>query len=416
MVEKNDVSLETQDSVDVKRNVPILRFPKFKEKWKTLILDDVIKEFVNGQTPSRNHDEYWKGNIPWLSSGELNYGFINDSIEKITEKGQKSANLRILPRNTFLIAIFGLEATGTRGSCGILNIPSTISQACMALIPYEEKLKMNFLYYWYNKVGDLYGVKYTQGTKQQNFNIELLKKLSITLPSNLEEQEKIANFLSLIDKKIEFLEKTLVLYQKYGKSIKNNYFDNLETDTCTKFKEIIKKGKAGGTPKSTNKEFYGGKIPFLSINDMTKQGKYIKNTEKSITEKGLDNSSAWIVPKGSLLYSIYASIGFVSINTIDLSTSQAIYGIILKENINQDFIYHYLQDFKRHIHKYIETGTQGNLNSKIVQNLEIKLPSLKEQNYYSIFFNNLDYKTEVIQKSIDELREYKKGLLQKMFI
>ena len=230
--------------------------------------------------------------------------------------------------------------------------------------------------------------------------------------------EKIKTNLYLKIEKLlkKLLEKKLVLYQKHEKFIKNDYFDNLQTENIIKFKEIIKKGKAGGTPKSTNKEYYGGEIPFLSINDMTSQGKYITKTEKSITEKGLDNSSAWIVPKNSLLYSIYASIGFVSINKIDLTTSQAIYGIILKENVNQDFVYHYLKDFKRYIHKYIETGTQGNLNSKIVQNIEIKLPFSEEQNYYSNLFNILDYKIEVAETEIHKLKIFKKGLLQKMFV
>ena len=149
---------------------------------------------------------------------------------------------------------------------------------------------------------------------------------------------------------------------------------------------------------------------------MTSQGKFITETEKSITKKGLDNSSAWIVPKNSLLYSIYASIGFVSINKIDLSTSQAIYGVKLKETVNQDFIYHYLKNFRRFIHKYIETGTQGNLNAKIVQNIDIKLPSLEEQIYYSDLFNILDYKIEVAKKEINKIKEFKKGLLQQMFI
>ena len=253
------------------------------------------------------------------------------------------------------------------------------------------------------------------GTSYPAINSNDLKKIKVKIP-NLTIQNQIAKILIVIDKKIELLEKKLVLYQKHNNFIKNHYFDNLQGEKVLKFKEIIKKGKAGGTPKSTIKEYYDGPIPFLSINDMTSQGKFITETEKSITKKGLDNSSAWIVPKNSLLYSIYASIGFVSINKIDLSTSQAIYGIILKETVNQDFIYHYLKNFRRFIHKYIETGTQGNLNSKIVQNIEIKLPSLEEQIYYSNLFNKLDNKIGVAEKEIDKIKEFKKGLLQRMFI
>ena len=77
---------------------------------------------------------------------------------------------------------------------------------------------------------------------------------------------------------------------------------------------LFSKGKAGGTPTSTNKEYYNGEIPFLSINDITKQGKYVRYTENHLSQSGLENSSAWVVPKYSLIMSMYASVGLVTIN------------------------------------------------------------------------------------------------------
>ena len=256
---------------------------------------------------------------------------------------------------------------------------------------------------------------YIESTGVPQLTAPSLKINKVKYP-NLDEQNKISNFILAINKKIELLEKKLVLYQNFYSNIVNTYFDNINYKKILKFSDIIKKGKAGGTPKSSNKDYYGGNIPFLSINDMTTQGKYINYTEKMITNEGLNNSSAWILPKNSLLYSIYASIGFVSINKIELTTSQAIYGIILKDNVNQDFIYHYLKNYKRQIHKFIETGTQGNLNSKIVNNIKIKLPSTEEQLFYSTLFNKFDESIEIKEKQINELKKFKKGLLQKMFI
>lgn len=64
---------------------------------------------------------------------------------------------------------------------------------------------------------------------------------------------------------------------------------------------LFSKGKAGGTPTSTNKEYYNGEIPFLSINDITKQGKYVRYTENHLSRSGLENSSAWVVPEYSLI-------------------------------------------------------------------------------------------------------------------
>ena len=164
----------------------------------------------------------------------------------------------------------------------------------------------------------------------------------------------------------------------------NNEWDVVKLET------LINKGKAGGTPTSTNPNYYNGDIPFLSISDMTKQGKYIYQTEKSITEEGLNNSSAWVIPKNSLLYSIYASVGSVAINRNDISTSQAIYGMILKEDVSLEYMYYYLTYFKRNIHKYIETGTQGNLNAKLLKNFEILLPPLKEQEKIANFLTSVD--------------------------
>ncbi|MBQ3414344.1 MAG: restriction endonuclease subunit S [Clostridia bacterium] len=193
-------------------------------------------------------------------------------------------------------------------------------------------------------------------------------------------------------------------------------FDFSDEWKIVKLESLIKKGKAGGTPSSTNSEYYNGDIPFLSIRDMTEQGKYIVKTEKSITEEGLNNSSAWIIPKNSLLYSIYASIGLVAINRSDISTSQAIYGIILKDGVSLEYMYYYLTYFKKNVHKYIETGTQGNLNAKLLKSFEILLPSLEEQEMNVNILSLVDEKIENSKKEIEKINEFKKGLLQQMFI
>ena len=178
--------------------VPEIRFKGFTDEWEQRKLGDVLDDMYNGQTPSRNKSEYWNGNIKWLSSGELNRGTVYDSIEMITEDGQKSANLRIVPKGTFIMAITGLEAAGTRGNCALLGFDTTLNQSCMALFPKKDLLTSDFLFQWYRKVGEEYGLNYTQGTKQQSYNAELIKILPISLPS-VAEQKKIASYLSHTD-------------------------------------------------------------------------------------------------------------------------------------------------------------------------------------------------------------------------
>ena len=197
-----------------------------------------------------------------------------------------------------------------------------------------------------------------------------MSNIVISLPS-VQEQNKIATFLSLLDERIATQNKIIEELEFLKKEITKRLFSQ-KANKYNRLDSLFIKGKAGGTPTSTNKEYYNGNIPFLSINDITTQGKYIYYTEKYITQKGLDNSSAWIVPKGCLIISMYASVGLVAINCIPISTSQAMFSIQLKDENLIDYLYYYLSYFRyRHIHKYLETGTQSNINADIVRGILI---------------------------------------------
>lgn len=177
---------------------PKCRFKCFTDAWEQRKLGDVIASLYNGQTPSRFDKANWEGDIPWLTSGELNRGVVNHSIEKITQQGRDDANLKIVPKGTVVIAITGLEAAGTRGNCAKLGFDTTLNQSCMAIYPKSEFLDPGFLFQWYIAVGEEYGIKYTQGTKQQSYNAELIKILPISVP-RVTEQRKITRILDSFD-------------------------------------------------------------------------------------------------------------------------------------------------------------------------------------------------------------------------
>ena len=176
----------------------------------------------------------------------------------ITEDGRKNANLHILPKGTLLIAITGLEAAGTRGSCAILGIKATTNQSCMALIPNTEKVTRDFLYNWYLKIGQEYGIKYTQGTKQQSYNIDILKKLPIKIPQSIEEQNKITELLTLMEQRIKFMEKN-ISNRKIIRKFYINKFYSENKDTTNFLGDFIKQLNI---KNKTNEEY-----EVLSINN-----------------------------------------------------------------------------------------------------------------------------------------------------
>ena len=172
----------------------------------------------SGATPSRNHPEYYKGSIPWVSSGELDYNIIKYTHEAITLLAVRKTNLKIHPKDTFLFAITGLEAKGTRGRCAILGINAATNQSCMAFNE-SDSLSPKFLFYYFLLFGEKIIFSLAQGTKQQSLNLHLSTKIQIPIPKH-KEQEKIVSILSGVDayiqknqqhkKKIEKLKKGLM--------------------------------------------------------------------------------------------------------------------------------------------------------------------------------------------------------------
>ena len=187
-------------------------------------------DLYSGNTPSRLNKEHFKGTVNWISSGELKEHYIYSSKEQISEEAAKS--LKLLPVGTFVIAIYGLEAEGVRGTGSIIQEPSTISQACMSFIP-KGVIENEFLYSWYKKHGNVIGIRYAQGTKQQNLSYDILEKFRIAYP-NTKEQEKLNKFISLLDERIATQNKIIEDLKKLKSAIVEKVFcsPNQEYPMC----------------------------------------------------------------------------------------------------------------------------------------------------------------------------------------
>ncbi|MGL6420118.1 restriction endonuclease subunit S [Aeromonas allosaccharophila] len=194
------------------------------EDWACYTFNDVVDSCSSGATPYRGNKDFYKGTNRWITSGELNYCIINDTIEKISDEAIKKSNLNVHPQGTFLMAITGLEAAGTRGACGIVGRPATTNQSCMAIYP-NEKLSSAYLYYWYVHNGENLAFKYCQGTKQLSYTAGLIKKIPLYIPTIKEEQTAIAAILSDMDNELQALTQKL----DKGRALKQGMMQQLLT-------------------------------------------------------------------------------------------------------------------------------------------------------------------------------------------
>ena len=146
-----------------------------------------LSQVMSGGTPSRTEPAYWGGDIPWVKTGEIDYGTIATTEETITQEGLQNSSARIIPAGTLLMAMYGQGIT--RGRVAILGIDAAINQACAAIFCSQADLltdfAFHFLAYSYESIRNL-----GHGANQKNLNAMLVRSIPISLPPTVEEQRR----------------------------------------------------------------------------------------------------------------------------------------------------------------------------------------------------------------------------------
>jgi len=179
--------------------------------------------------------------------------------------------------------------------------------------------------------------------------------------------------------------------------------------------DVVLKMKAGGTPKRTVNEYWGGQIPFALIEDITHSELYLYSTKRSITEAGLRNSNAWLVPPGSLLLTMYGTIGMTAINVVPLATNQAILAIIPSKDLDVTFAAYALRYHANRLAKENVQSTQKNISKQIVARFKVPLPPLSEQRAIAHLLRTVQRAKEATERVIAALKELKKSLMRHLF-
>ncbi|MCT7965002.1 restriction endonuclease subunit S [Laspinema sp. D1] len=177
---------------------------------------------------------------------------------------------------------------------------------------------------------------------------------------------------------------------------------------------LVKVMKSGGTPDTSKESFYNGEIPFVTIEDMSGSQKYLLNTTKRITNEGLKKSNAWLVPENSLLYSIYATLGLVRINTLRVATNQAILAMIVDDElIKQEYLYYWLEYIHDSVINLSSQTTQSNLSASAVKRFIVYHPQdKKEQEKIAEVLSTVDRAIAQTEVLIAKQQRIKTGLMQ----
>lgn len=257
------------------------------------------------------------------------------------------------------------------------------------------------------------------GTTHSRIPRSELGKIVLPLPKP-EEQRAIATALSDVDGLMAGLDALIAKKKALKQGAMQQLLTGKQRLPGFKGEWVVRKLGAfadmssGGTPLSNVPEYYGGHIPWVSIADMTNRGKYITDTDRKLTDKGLASSAARIYPARTLLYAMYASLGECSIALVQVSSSQAILGIQPRKGLDLEYLYFQLLARRDQVKTMGQQGTQSNLNKAMVQDFDIPMPPVEEQTAIAEVLSDMDAELGALEARRAKTALLKQGMMQEL--
>lgn len=403
-------------------NTPKLRFPEFKDEWKLQKLGN-LAQFSKGKSLSKK-DLNINGN-PCILYGELytKYGAILNKVYSKTSTQNDS--LVFSKRNQILIPSSGETDIDIATATAIdTDVKIAIGGDLNIITPINSDGRFISLYI--NGKGKYNLAKYAQGKSVVHLYNSDIKKLNFYLPTNMAEQKKVGDFFSKLDCQIELEEKKLELLeqQKKGyiqkifsqelrfKDENGNNYPNWEMKKLGNIANIV----GGGTPSTKKSEYWDGDINWFSPVEIGDK-EFVSTSQRRITEKGLEKSSAKVLPIGTVLFTSRAGIGKTAILSKEATTNQGFQSIVPKENdLDSYFLYSMTSILKRNAEKVGAGSTFSEVSRKQMEQIKLLIPILKEQKHIGRLFQIINRKINKQIHKIELLKQRKKGLLQKMFV
>lgn len=383
-------------------------------EWKKYTLEEVCERIYSGGTPSTKHEEYWNGNIKWLSSGETSQRFVYDTDRKITKKGVENSSTKLASKGCTVIATAGQGYT--RGQASFLMIDTYINQSVIACKANESIILPLYLYYNLDSRYEEFRLLSDGTSTRGGLSGWILKRMEIKLPP-ISLQEKIVDILYSIDKKIDLnnainnnlLEQVLAIY------------DHDFVETTNKLRQICRADdyfdiSIGKTPPRKERHCFSNSfkdIAWVSIADMGSCGLYISDSSEKLTREAINQYNVKIVPDNTVLLSFKLTVGRIAITNGIMTTNEAIAHFKTNKKEINEYLYCYLKCFN-----YQTMGSTSSIaiavNSKIIKEMPFIVPTNKELIEFHNLTSPIFEMIKVNQSEIKDLVELRNTLLPKL--
>ena len=394
-------------------------------EWKEVRLGDVCTRVCSGGTPKSTNLSYYGGKIPWLNTKEIDFNRIYFTEKTITDSGLNNSSAKWIVPNTVTVAMYG----ATAGKSCIVKVPMTTNQACCNLTINDEVADYEFVYYSlkndYTTLASL-----ANGGAQQNLNAQIIKDYVLKMPS-LADQRRIASILSSLDRKIELNNKINADLEEMAQAIFKNWFVDFEPFKDGKFVDselgMIPEGwkvgrldeiadvVGGSTPSKAKPEYYTQKgIAWLTPKDLSNHpAVYTSRGVIDITEEGYNSTSTKLMPKGTILFTSRAPIGYISIAQNDICTNQGFKSLVPKK-AGTCFLYCFLKYVTPEIENKSTGSTFKEASGSLMKSLQVIMPEQKVFEDFETIVSPLFARIESLEKENSRLSLLRDTLLPRL--
>lgn len=395
--------------------IPQIRFKMCKNQWEKIKLSKIAKFNPKSTLPEKFKyvDLESVLGTDLISYREVSRENAPSRAQRLAQKGDIFyQTVRPYQKNNYL---FDSDEKDYVFSTGYAQLRPLIDSAFLLARLQEES--------FVNKV-----LERCTGTSYPAINSKDLSKISVTIPQTVEEQSAIGSLFRTLDDLLASYKDNLANYQslkatmlfkmfpKAGHTVPEIRLDGFEGDwELLEINDLADDFQSGGTPKTNVQEYWNGNIPWIQSSDLEINCLFETKVQKSISEKGLKNSSAKIIPKDSIAVVTRVGVGKLAVMRHEYATSQDFLSFSnLKSNIEFTayLLYRLLQ---KEVTQLQGTSIKGITKVELLSK-KVLIPSLPEQQAIGAYFSNLDNLINSYQEKISQLETLKKKLLQDMFI
>ena len=394
------------------------------EDWEVKRLGEVCT-FLRNNTLSRNQLNETNGKVQNVHYGDILVKYPSilnaraESIPYVNQEDYKDTLNEFIEDGDVIMADTAEDETVGK-ACEIINVDSKRILAglhTMLIRPQKGLFASSFLGYHINSNSYRRQLNaLMQGIKVCSLGKQVIANTFLLVPP-LPEQQRIVSLLSLWD---TVMAKQTALIEQLTLR-KRGLIQQLLTGKKRlkgfewKWKDVRLGDVAlvigGGTPNTNIPDYWDGDIPWFTPSEIG-ENKYVNISKRTITEKGLNDSSAKILPKGTILFTSRATIGAKAILTTEATTNQGFQSLVVTNGNNNEFIYYYLDIIINEIKQKASGSTFPEVSAESIRKTAIKIPNVNEQNAIASVLVNADNEIEIQKQKLTAMQEQKKGLMQ----